>query len=366
VEPCEVLDPRDPAPAARAAAAAWLALQRELAFRPVEAAARLDGAPEETLAGFRCPSPAGAEDLACLARLGVRGLPLVSPRYPARLRRLADPAPLLWVQGSLEALAAPCVAIVGPRAPTEYGRTVARALARALAAAGLAVVSGLARGVDAEAHAGALEAGGLTVAFQACGPDRVYPYAHRGLAARIAARGAVVSELPPGTPPRPAHFPLRNRLISGLSLAVVVVEARERSGSLVTARHAAEQGVDVLAVPGPIDADTSRGTNRLIRDGARPLLDVRDVLETIGAEARVPPPRAGRASPGASPGLTPLAREILARLARGPEARDALCRGLGRPPAALAPALLELELAERIAEDRDGRLRALADPFAGG
>ena len=362
MEPCEVLDPRDPAPAARAGAAAWLALQRELAFRPVEAAARLAAAPDETLAGFRCASPERAEDLACLARLGVRGLPLVSPRYPPRLRRLADPAPLLWVQGSLEALAAPCVAIVGPRAPTEYGRVVARALARALAAAGLTVVSGLARGVDAEAHAGALEAGGLTVAFQACGPDRVYPADHRRLAARIAAGGAVVSELPPGTPPRPAHFPLRNRLISGLSLAVVVVEARERSGSLVTARHAAEQGVDVLAVPGPIDAVTSRGTNRLIRDGARVLLDVRDVLETIGAEARVPPPSAGRASAG----LSPLARDILSRLARGPEARDTLCRGLRRPPEALAPALLELELAERIAEDRDGRLRALADPFAGG
>ena len=362
MELCDVLDPRDPAPAARAAAGAWLALQRELALRPQQAALLLAQEPEAALARYRETSRDEAEDLALLARLGVRGLPLLSPRYPERLRRLADPAPLLWVQGSLEALAAPCVAIVGPRAPTSYGRLVARALARALAGAGLVVVSGLARGVDAEAHAGALEAGGLTVAFQACGPDLVYPAVHRDLAARIAARGALVSELPPGTPPRAPHFPLRNRLISGLSRAVVVVEARERSGSLVTARHAAEQGVDVLAVPGPIDAATSRGTNRLIRDGARMLLDVRDVLEAIGAELRAPAPEAA----GPAPSLSPLASAILACLAERPEGRDALCRRLARPPEALAAALLELELAERIAEDRDGRLRGLADPFAGG
>ena len=312
MELCDVLDPRDPAPTARDAARTWLALQRELALRPQQAASLLAQDPGAALARYRKTSRDGAEDLALLARLGVRGLPLLSPRYPERLRRLADPAPLLWVQGSLEALAAPCVAVVGPRAPTSYGRLVARALARALAGAGLAVVSGLARGVDAEAHAGALEAGGLTVAFQACGPDLVYPAVHRDLAARIAARGALVSELPPGTPPLAPHFPLRNRLISGLSLAVVVVEARERSGSLVTARHAAEQGVDVLAVPGPIDAATSRGTNRLIRDGARMLLDVRDVLEAIGARAARA--RAGGRGAGAEP-LAPRKRDP--RLPRG-------------------------------------------------
>jgi DNA processing protein len=363
VEPCDVLDPGDPTPQARAAAAAWLALQRALALRPREAALRLARSPREALAGAGS-SLRDEEELALLARLGVRGLPLLSPRYPARLRRLADPAPLLWVQGSVEALSRPGVAIVGPRAPTAYGCAVARALGRALAGAGLVVVSGLARGVDAEAHAGALDAGGLTVAFQACGPDRVYPRAHRGLAARIAERGAVVSELPPGAAPKGPHFPLRNRLISGLSLAVVVVEARQRSGSLVTARHAADQGVEVLAVPGPIDAPTSRGTNRLIRDGARMLLDVRDVLEAIGAEVRVPAPPV--AADAAAPGLSPLAREILVRLARGPESRDALSRGLRRAPEALAAALHELELAERVAEDRDGRLRSRADPFAGG
>ena len=277
----------------------------------------------------------------------------------------------------LAALAAPCVAIVGPRAPTAYGRVVARALARALASAGLVVVSGLARGVDAEAHEGALDAGGRTIAFQACGPERVYPAEHRRLAARIAASGAVVSELPPGTPPRAPHFPLRNRLISGLSLAVVVVEAREQSGTLVTARHAAEQGVDVLAVPGPIDAPTSRGTNRLLRDGAKPLLDVRDVLDAIGI--RVQPPAAARA--GRRAVRRPLAprRRGAGRPRRGPlrprrpvpapraAARGAGCgapragargargRGPRRPAAAAARSLCTLS--ERRAPDR---LRYLA------
>lgn len=355
----DVLDPSDPAPAARAEVAAWLALQRELAFRPQQAAARLAAGPGAALAAARV-GPGAEAELAALARHGVRGLPLSSPRYPERLRRLADPALLLWVRGRLEALAGPSVAIVGPRAPTEYGRVVARTLARSLAGAGLVVVSGLARGVDCEAHEGALEAGGLTVAFQACGPDDVYPAGHARLAERIAESGAVVSELPPGTPPLAPHFPLRNRLISGLALAVVVVEARERSGSLVTARHAAAQGVEVLAVPGPIDAATSRGTNRLLRDGARILLEVRDVLEAIGAEVRLPGPGA----PSRPPAATGLAETILACLAEGPLGRDALGRRLGQPPEALAAALLELELAERIAEDRDGRLRATGDPFA--
>jgi DNA processing protein len=356
----DLLDPSDPDPAARARVAAWLALQRALAFAPQRAARLAARGEARALSGVR----AGAQDLSQLdrlARLGVRGLPLVSALYPERLRRLADPALLLWVRGAPEALSAPAVAVVGPRAPTLYGRLVARALGRALGGAGLVVASGLARGVDAEAHAGALEAGGRTVAFQACGPDRVYPPEHRALADRIAASGAVVSELPPGTAPRGAHFPLRNRLISGISLALVVVEARESSGSLVTARHAAAQGVDVLAVPGPIDAPTSRGTNRLLRDGAKPLLDVRDVLDAIGARVELaPPPAAGG---GAS--LSPLAAEVLAALGDAPADRDALGRRLARAPAALAAAILELELAERVAEDRDGRLRVLRDPFPG-
>jgi DNA processing protein len=355
--PFELLEPGG-GRAARAEAAAWLALQRELAWRPTEAARRLARGPRAALAPYRRAREEAA--LALLARLGARGVPLSSPRYPTRLARLTDPAPLLWVRGSVEALAAPAVAIVGPRAPSAYGRDVARSLARALAATGLVVVSGLARGVDAEAHEGALEAGGRTLAFQACGPERVYPAAHRRLAERIVARGAVVSELPPGTPPLPPHFPLRNRLISGLALAVVVVEARERSGSLVTARHAADQGVEVLAVPGPIDAATSRGSNRLLRDGARVLLEVRDVLDAIGMRVSLAPaPEAARGGAG----LSRLARALLDALREAPADRDALARRLGRAPEDLAAALLELELSERIAEDRDGRLRPVGDPF---
>jgi DNA processing protein len=362
-----LLDPADRAPAARAEASAWLAFQEAFAFRPSAAAALLAEGREAALSSYR-----GADRGALLDRLaarGVRGVPLGAAEYPPRLARLSDPAPLLWVTGDLAVLRAPAVAIVGSRAPSGYGLVVARSLARALASAGLAVVSGLARGIDAAAHEGALEAGGATVAFQACGPDLVYPAAHRRLAGRIAEAGAVVSELPPGMPPRAPHFPLRNRLISGSSLAVVAVEARERSGTLVTVRHAAEQGVEVLAVPGPIDAPTSRGTNRLLRDGARLLLDVRDVLEAIGVEVAIAPPaerervRREVGEPGDAVRLSPLARAVLAALVETPATRDALGRRLAHPPEVLAPALLELELAGRVAEERDGRLRAVGDPF---
>jgi DNA processing protein len=214
------------------------------------------------------------------------------------------------------------------------------------------VVSGLARGIDAAAHEGALEAGGATIAFQACGPERVYPAQHRALAGRIGAQGAVVTELPVGTPPRAAYFPLRNRLISALAEAVVVVEARERSGSLVTARCAADQGVEVWAVPGPLDAPTSVGPNRLIQQGAGLLLEAGDVLQALGIEAREPcaPAQDGRPQ-------GPLARAILRALRHRPQPRDELAAALASPPAALAAALLELELAGRVREDRDGRLR---------
>jgi DNA processing protein len=188
------------------------------------------------------------------------------------------------------------------------------------------------------------------VAFQACGPDRVYPAAHRGLARRIRAQGAVVSEFPPGSAPRREFFPLRNRLISGIARALIVVEARERSGSLVTAGHALDQGIDVFAVPGPIAAPTSRGTNRLIRDGACPLLELGDVLDALGWSAGRAPVRPG---PAAAPGA------IEAALLAEPATRDELARRLERSPEQLALELLELELDGRVVEDRDGRLRAL-------
>jgi len=345
----EILDPRDPRPKARRALRGWLAFQKSYALAPVDGVTRLlaEGPPPPLPA-----TPALDQAVEALAHHRVRALPFTSPAYPEGLRRLSDAAPLLLVRGDPSVLAAACVSIVGSRAATVYGLDVARRLAGDLARAGVVVVSGLARGIDAAAHRGALEAGGCTVAFQACGPDRVYPAAHRSLAEQIAERGAVVSELPLGTPPRAPYFPLRNRLISAASVALVVVEARERSGSLVTARHAADQGVEVLAVPGPITAPTSAGPNRLISEGARPLLSPDDVLEAAGP-GRLPaqPAELPRASPAAAD-----AGAVLEALGPGPLSRDELGRALGWEPGKLAAALLELELSKRVAEDRDGRL----------
>ena len=354
----DVLDARDGA--CRACFAGWLAVQRRYALAPEKLPAEVRStralAVPLSLASVPALGAAEAERaLAGLAQLGVVGVPIASPAYPERLRRLPDAPALLLVRGTAALLLVRAVAIVGARAPTELGRVTARRLAFDLARSGLAVVSGLARGIDAAAHEGALAAGGATLAFQACGPDLVYPAAHRALAGRIAGQGAVLTEFPPGTPPLAAYFPLRNRLISALAEAVIVVEARERSGSLVTARCAADQGVEVWAVPGPIDAPTSLGPNRLIQQGAKLLLDAADVLHELGI---APPAAAARA---AQPEGT-LARTILRMLRRRTLTRDALGRELARPPSELAAALLELELAGRLREDRDGSLRVVRAP----
>ena len=353
----ESLDPRRAS--SRALLRAWLDFQREFAWRPQRALEVLDGVGSAAELPGRWPGRAPVAEARRLAEIGGFGVPFPSARYPARLRQLADPPPLLWLRGTADAFDGPCVAFVGPRAPSEYGRHVARSVAAALARLGVVIVSGLARGIDAEAHEAALGAGGRTIAFQACGPDRVYPSAHARLAERIAAAGAVVSELPLGAPPLKPHFPLRNRLISGISRALVVVEARARSGSLVTARHAADQGVPVLAVPGPIVAPTSEGTNRLIQDGAMPLLSVDDVLDAAGLEAARPHTRRAKAAaPDARvDGLAGRVRTALLERARD---RDELAAHLGCEARVLAPVLLELEVAGRIAvEPLDGRLRWL-------
>jgi len=203
------------------------------------------------------------------------------PDYPERLRVSDDPPAVLFVKGDVVAIRNWAVAVVGTRRPTYYGREVARTLGRDLAASGVTVVSGLAAGIDTEAHRGALEAGGWTVAVLGCGLDQVYPPQNRDLARRIADSGALISEFPPGTPPAPQNFPIRNRIISGLSLGVVVVEADEHSGALITAGYAAEQGREVFAVPGPVTSPQSRGTNRLIQDGAGLITGAHDVLEAL-------------------------------------------------------------------------------------
>jgi DNA processing protein len=261
--------------------------------------------------------------------------------YPPLLAELHDPPSRLHLRGGpLELLARPSVAIVGARSCSPYGAQVARELAQSLAAAGLAVVSGLARGVDAEAHRGALAAGGLTVAVLGCGIDRDYPRVHAELARRIAESGLVVSEYPPGIEPSPWRFPARNRIIAGLALATVVVEARERSGALITADFALELGREVFATPGEITSALSAGTNDLLRQGATPLLSAEDVLEALGIE---PIPEALPA------GLSPEALAVLERLSDGARTLDELVRATERDPAGLAAVLTELELVGLIA-----------------
>jgi DNA processing protein len=365
-----LLDPRDPSPRLRERVHAWLALQTRGGFEPEAARAALEDAGGEPVAALRrltgeephaVLGRAALED-ACarLSRSGARLLPFGAPAYPARLAALADPPPLLAMRGDPAQLGPPLVAIVGARRATPYGVGAARRLARELAGLGFGVVSGLAWGIDAAAHRGALDAGGRTIGVLGCGADQVYPRDHAALAAEMTAAGAIVSELPPGAAPLKHHFPLRNRLISGLAEALVVVEARARSGSRISAEHAAEQGREVLAVPGPIDAPTSEGPNLLLRDGAAPALDASDVLRALGrvdeAEAWLRRRRRAR-DDGGEASLAPEARAVLAALRGAPATRDELAARLGLPPATLAPRLLDLELDGRVAEDRAGRLR---------
>jgi DNA processing protein len=213
--------------------------------------------------------------------LGVELVTVADDAYPNGLRHLPDPPIALWIKGNAAVLARPAVAVVGSRNATPVGIETARRLANGLASAGLLVVSGLARGIDGAAHRGALQGGGPTAAVLGCGLDVVYPRQHQQLAKDVQASGCLVAELPPGTPPLPRHFPLRNRIISGLSRAVVIVEASEHSGSLITARMALEQGRDVLAVPGNVVSGCHRGCHALIKDGARLVETVEDILEEI-------------------------------------------------------------------------------------
>jgi DNA processing protein len=278
-----------------------------------------------------------------LARRGLRFVGRSDPRFPRLLRAIHDPPPGLFLRGSaqLELLSRPAVAIVGARACSGYGSSAARALARDLTAAGVVVVSGLARGIDGEAHRGALEAGGPTVAVLGCGIDRDYPAAHGQLAARICEEGLVVSEYAPGVEPAPWRFPARNRIVAGLARATVVVEARERSGALITSDFALEEGREVFAVPGEITSSLSAGANALLRTGATPCTGAGDVLEALGLETVAP----ARAEPSGAAAL------VLERLRHAPASADALTRSNAEDASAVAAALAELELAGLVAED---------------
>jgi DNA processing protein len=290
-----------------------------------------------------------AEYLRALGRSGVRWLARSAAPFPKGLRAIFDPPPGLFLRGEAgdEVLERPAVAIVGARSCSPYGASVARTLGRELAAAGLVVVSGLARGVDGEAHRGAVEGGGATVAVLGCGIDRVYPAAHSELARRILAAGLLVSEYAPGVEPAPWRFPARNRIISGLTAATVVVEARERSGALITADLALEEGREVLAVPGEITSALSAGTNALLRNGATALTSTADVLELFG----IAPTR------GEVVELNPEAHHMLGVLRDHSATVDELALSLGMQVGEVAGLIAELELAGMV-DEREGRYRA--------
>ncbi len=231
------------------------------------------------------PPPAAIErDLLLLEELGLTLIPITSPGYPAALKAIYDPPVLLYVRGQLLESDKLSLAIVGSRRATIYGRSVAERLARDLAGKGLTIVSGGARGIDTAAHKGALAAGGRTMAFLGCGANVNYPAENKKLFDSIAESGAVVSEFPLGSTPEPWRFPPRNRLISGVSLAVLICQSPEASGALITAGYAAEQGKDVFAVPGNVDDDRNRGCHKLIRDGARLVENAQDVMEELGMQ----------------------------------------------------------------------------------
>jgi DNA processing protein len=329
------------------------------AFEELPRLAREAGAEDQWR---RCRRDEAEAELEALERLGCELIARDEAGYPARLAEIADPPPLLILRGRLELLAAAGVALVGARNASANGRMLARGMAGELAAGGLVVISGLARGIDTAAHEGALAAAGATVAVIASGIDVPYPEDNAELMARIAEAGAVITERPPGSIPQARHFPRRNRLISGLSLGVVVVEAAPNSGSLITARLAAEQGREVMAVPGsPLDP-RHRGTNQLLRDGATLIETAADVRAALGpfqvapkAPSKPRPARgpAVKGPPSSVPAVAPapggdLASRVRERLGPEPLLVDELIRQCHASTAEVQRALLELELDGRI------------------
>lgn len=275
------------------------------------------------------------------AALGIHALAWNDPLMPAYLMAISDAPPALWYRGSLECLNQPAVAIVGSRAASAVSLETARRIAIDLAARGITVVSGLARGVDSAAHRGALETG-RTIAVLGSGVDVMYPPEHAELADRIATSGLVVSEYPPGTPPLAFHFPMRNRLISGVSRAVVVIEATDKSGSLITAGCAAEQGRDVMAVPGNVLSGRNRGGHALIRDGAKIVESADDIVVELGLTAS---PKGDAGARGSGNGSTSSEDPVLRRMETAcAYDLDALAAASGMDAPRLLPHLADLEL----------------------
>ncbi|SNX67398.1 DNA processing protein [Cereibacter ovatus] len=303
-----------------------------------------------------CPMPVVLKELSAARMAGAWMLCSADPAYPAALREIPDAPPVIWGQGDVALLSRPMVALVGARNASSLGLRMARKLAQALGEAGYVVVSGLARGVDTEAHSAALDRG--TVAVQAGGVEVIYPSENATLAGQIAAVGCRISEQPMGLVPQARHFPMRNRLVSGLAKAVVVVEAAARSGSLITAKEALDQGREVLAVPGHPFDPRAAGCNQLLRDGATLVRHAADVIEAIGtarpelalppAEPRADPPRRPLYEIAALHGL------ILDRLGPVPVTEDQLIRDLSLPAGRVAQELVTLELDGRIRRDAGG------------
>ena len=315
-----------------------------------------------------CPEARIEAELTAARGAGATLICIGEQGYPAGLARIADAPPMLWAVGDAGLLERPTVALVGARNASSLGTRMARALAKELGEAGFVVTSGLARGVDAAAHLAALETG--TVAVLAGGVDVIYPPENAGLAANIAKRGLLLSEQPMGMAPQARHFPCRNRIISGLAQAVVVVEAAARSGSLITARDALDQGREVLAVPGhPFDARAA-GCNMLIRDGATLVRGGRDVIAALPPEQEEATEEVAKAQPGLpqSPPPAPppdtrslretaqLHQQILSRLGPSPLGEDQLIRDLSVPPGQVGPALVDLELEGKITRQAGGLL----------
>lgn len=297
-------------------------------------------------------SEAVEQELKAVEEKGIKLLTLSDPIYPPRLKEIHDPPPLLWVDGEIEPRDQIAVAIVGSRGATDYGREISGSLAGELAAAGVCVISGMALGIDSAAHEGALAAGGRTLAVLGCGVDVIYPRPNRELLRRIPGQGALISEFPLGTKPEPGFFPVRNRIISGLSLGVVVVEAGPRSGSLITARLALEQNREVFAVPGRVASQKTRGTHTLLKQGARLVETAQDILEEIAPQLHR---RSGLKDGPAQEAVKTMTNEVKPDLAGDQEKIwkalsseplhvDKIGRQVNLTPPQLAPLLLELEL----------------------
>ncbi len=312
---------------------------------PAQHLAGVDGIGPQTASAIHAFNPVpGVEDAQRRASdVGARLCTLMDRDYPSLLRETFDAPVVLWYRGFLSALAGPSIAMVGTRKPSDYGRRVAHALAADLAQRGIAVVSGLAYGIDAAAHAGALDAGGTTVAVMGTGIDRLYPHAHRSLAERIEQQGALVTEYLPGTAPDAVNFPRRNRIISGMTRGTVVVEAFEKGGALITARMAVEQNREVFAVPGTIYNPAGVGCNRLIQAGhAKLVQSVDDILEEVGFNLDASAPSTTAPAPAIEQ-LNALERRLYEAIGAEPVHIDAVCRKAEVDPSTALVYLLSLE-----------------------